>query len=497
MTGLELKKSLILLAASGKLVPQNAEEGDVSDLLKVISNNRNKALSSGLVRDSKKKEPLPIKAEDIPFDIPETWSWKRLSSLCNFQAGKTPERHNENYWKNGTIPWISISDMVDGEIVSETKEKITEEAVFDSFGNNLVEPGTLLMSFKLTIGKMSFTKEKCTHNEAIISIYPYLEGEECEVFKKYLAKVLPLLSQYGDFNNAVKGKTLNASSISQILIPVPPICEQKRIINKMDDVYPLITTYSQKKKELDELNGGLKARLKKSILHEAFLGKVGTGLKGDGSASLLVDEIIKKAGKKKRKANIENYIVPDGWDVVYLGDIVDIYGGKRVPAGKKLVSNDTGHKYIRVSDMKNYSVDLSGIKYLPEDIYKEIKQYNIHCDDIYITVAGTIGRVGTIPEELDGANLTENANKLVFNVLDKEWLVYFLDSPDMQKQIYDSTKKEGQPKLAIKRIADLIIPVPPLEEQKRIVKKIKNLFVYVDKIGIEDNEKEESPKEEE
>ena len=161
------------------------------------------------------------------------------------------------------------------------------------------------------------------------------------------------------------------------------------------------------------------------------------------------------------------------WCWVKLGMIVSVLGGKRIPAGKKLSLDNTGHVYIRVSDMKNNTVLLDNLQYVPEDIYPTISRYIITKDDVYITVAGTIGAVGTIPDVLDGANLTENADRLVFSFLNREWLVYCLQSPLVQNQIADATTKVGQPKLAIKRIQDLYVPLPPLKEQVLIVDRIQ------------------------
>ena len=163
--------------------------------------------------------------------------------------------------------------------------------------------------------------------------------------------------------------------------------------------------------------------------------------------------------------------VPKGWEWCRLGNISSVYGGKRIPAGRKLSTSDTGHKYIRVSDMKNSSVLLDNIQYVSEDIYQLIKAYTISKDDLYITVAGTIGSVGEIPEELDNANLTENADKIVFTIIDKRFLMYALQSELVQSQIKECTTKVGQPKLAIMRIQGFLIALPPLNEQYRIVAK--------------------------
>ena len=173
--------------------------------------------------------------------------------------------------------------------------------------------------------------------------------------------------------------------------------------------------------------------------------------------------------------------IPKGWEWEKLGNIASICGGKRIPVGQSLTTVNTGHKYIRVTDMKNHSVNSNDIHYITEDIYQKIKAYYISKEDLYITVAGTIGHIGEIPEEFDNANLTENANKIVFRQMDKKFLMYCLSSDVVQSQITAFITKVGQPKLAIMRIQNLLIPVPPLKEQFRIVNAINLTMPFVDR----------------
>ena len=165
-----------------------------------------------------------------------------------------------------------------------------------------------------------------------------------------------------------------------------------------------------------------------------------------------------------------------------LGEIVTVYGGKRIPVGKKLSLTKTEHVYIRVSDMKDGFVSTENLQYISDDIYEKISNYIIKKEDVYITVAGTIGRIGKIPYELDGANLTENADRLVFSAINQDWLIKTLQSNLVQQQIISSTTKVGQPKLAISRIQTILIPLPPLAEQERIVEKIEELLPLVEKL---------------
>lgn len=233
--------------------------------------------------------------------------------------------------------------------------------------------------------------------------------------------------------------------------------------------------------------------LKASILQLAVQGKLAEQRPEEGTGEELYQRIqakkqhLIKAGTIKKEKPLPKiaedeilFDIPENWKWIKLGDVVSVLGGKRIPAGRTLTKDNTGYKYIRVSDMKNGSVLTENLLYVPTDIYPSIARYVINKEDVYITVAGTIGRVGKIPPEIDGANLTENADRLVFQLLDQDWLINCLESSLIQQQIIDATTKVGQPKLAIKRIQELLLPLPPLAEQKRIVAKIEELLPYID-----------------
>lgn len=173
-----------------------------------------------------------------------------------------------------------------------------------------------------------------------------------------------------------------------------------------------------------------------------------------------------------------------GWKTVRLGDIAIIKGGKRVPKGYKLSMEPTCHKYIRVADFNaKGTVDLSNIQYITDDVYQQIKNYTISKNDVYVSIAGTIGKTGIIPEELDGANLTENACKLVLSeCIDKHFVYYFTCSCLFTKQIEQLTMTSAQPKLALTRLTTVEISFPPLSEQEEIVTYLDTSFAKIDAI---------------
>ena len=169
---------------------------------------------------------------DIPFEIPPTWIWCRFGTIVKMRIGKTPPRGEQVYWSNGKHNWVSISDMVDGGTISTTKEKVSDLAVKEIFKCYPTPKGSLLMSFKLTVGRTSILGVDAYHNEAIITIVPYADVNN--IFRDYLFYILPTISNSGDSKDAIKGKTLNNKSLNNLLIPLPPLLEQKRIVTKIE-----------------------------------------------------------------------------------------------------------------------------------------------------------------------------------------------------------------------------------------------------------------------
>ena len=243
----QLKKSILQEAIQGRLVPQDSNDESASVLLERIREEKQRLLKEGKLKKKDITDSVIFKGDDnkyyeringklldisdeVPFDLPETWAWCRFASIVNYRIGKTPSRGESKYWHPASIPWISISDLKEYGLVQNTKERISEDAskVFGA----IVPKGTLLMSFKLTVGRTAFLDINAFHNEAIISIFPY---EAPEVMKQYLFYTLPLLSNMGDSKDAIKGKTLNTTSINNLLIPVPPVAEQEAIINKIKE----------------------------------------------------------------------------------------------------------------------------------------------------------------------------------------------------------------------------------------------------------------------
>lgn len=348
--------------------------------------------------------------------------------------GRTPSRGVDSYW-GGTNTWVSISDMSLGKYISTSKECITDKALFDT-NIPVVKKGTVLMSFKLSIGKVCIADKDLYTNEAIMAFVP---KPQYNILPEFLYYYL-MFYKWNNSNEVVLGFTLNKKTISQSIISIPSsIEEQQRIVDILDKEFEKIDT--------------LKANAEKGLQY----------------AKDLFQSALKQELQPK-----------EGWRTVSVDDIADIKGGKRVPKGYKLESTPTKFPYIRVTDFNDFgSVDTGDIHYISKEVYEGIKRYIITTEDVYISIAGTIGKSGIIPKELNGANLTENACRLVFKEeLNNKYIYYCTINPDFTEQITKLTKQTTQPKLALTRLATATLSLPPIKEQNEIVAMLVNIEKY-------------------
>ena len=245
-----IQKSILQEAIKGKLVPQDPNDEPTSVLLQHIKEEKQRLVKEGRLKKKDIVDSIIYKGDDnkyyeqigrdtidisneILFDLPCNWQWVRFGQIVRMSIGKTPARGEVSYWSKATIPWVSISDMTNSEYINKTKEKISVAA--SSVMGEISPVGSLLMSFKLTVGRTSILNIDAYHNEAIISIYPFIDDKYA--LRNYLFYTFPFLSNMGDSKDAIKGKTLNSKSLKSLLIPLPPLREQRCIINRLKELY--------------------------------------------------------------------------------------------------------------------------------------------------------------------------------------------------------------------------------------------------------------------
>ena len=452
-------------------------------------------------------------ADEVPFDIPDSWEWVRLIDVCEYiQRGKSPK-----YSPIKKYPVIAQKCNQWGGFSIEKAQFIEPDSLSSYGPERLLQDNDLMWNSTGlgTLGRMAIYKTVANPYELAVAdshvtiIRPLKQFVLPEYLYYYFANptVQSVIEDQAD--GTTKQKELATSTIKAYLTPIPPLDEQRRILTKLSEVLPVVKSYGAVYDETAAMQEAFPERLKKSILQEAVQGKLVPQDPSDEPAEDLLERIraekqrLIKEGKIKKDKHesvifrrdnshyekldgVERCIddelpfeIPGNWRWCRLGTIAAVLGGKRIPAGRKLTEYNTGHVYIRVSDMTDGGVSTDRLMYVPEDIYPSISRYIINKADVFITVAGTIGRVGKIPDELDGANLTENADRLVLAGVNQDWLIKVLQSGMIQEQIAEATTKVGQPKLAIARIERFLIPLPPLAEQHHIVQRIEELLPLV------------------
>ena len=427
-------------------------------------------------------------SDEIPFEIPDSWEWVRFSNLVNFSMGKTPPRKETEYWENPIYPWVSIADMpADGTVLS-TKEKVNQYAADNTFKSGISPIGTLIMSFKLTVGKVSILGIDAYHNEAIISIFPFVDDDR--IVTSYLFKVLPLIAQNGDTKTAIKGATLNSDSLSNLLIPLPPLTEQKRIVNRIVELEPYVSAYDIAETHLTALNTTFPEALKKSILQEAVQGKLVPQNPDDEPASVLLERIraekqeLIKQGKIKQNKNESVIItrdkipyeiidgkerciadevpfeIPDSWCWCRLGSIIQIESGKGLTSKQMIEGSIPVYGGNGITGYHNASL-----------VHKEtvvIGRVGYYCGSVHITEKE--------------AWVTDNAFITTYpeNSIYREYLVYTLRYMNLGQ----NNNATAQPVVSGKKIYPMLFPLPPLAEQHRIVAKIEEIMPMIERLTL-------------
>ena len=513
----KLREMILSLAMQGKLVPQDPNDPPASELLKEIESEKKKLIKEGKI---KKQDPLPpIKPEEVPYALPAGWEWVRLVQVLEIYNGRA---YKANELLDSGTPVLRVGNLFTSNHWYYSNLSLEE--------SKYINKGDLIFAWSASFGPFIWTGTKVIYHYHIWKLSLHKEDE---ILKAYLYKFLSEKTfEIQASGHGIAMKHMTKERMEKLLTPLPPLAEQKRIVAKVDALMALCDKLEAErdarnakrvavqKTALDRLLAAQDqaafdsawafiarnfadlysvpenvAELKKAILQLAVMGKLVPQAPNDQPASELLKEIeaekkkLIKAGKIKKQEPLPPikpeevpYALPAGWEWVRVQDIGFLLGGKRLPKGYDFSDAPTPYRYLTVTNMKEGSIVDNNVKYIDEITRKVIEKYIICKEDIYITIAGTIGAVGTVPDKYDGMNLTENASRLIFFKMDKQFLVNLLSSDLVQKQFYELTNKMAQPKLALRSILSTFIPLPPLAEQKRIVAKVDALIARCDEL---------------
>lgn len=520
----KLRELILDLAVRGLLVPQDPNDEPTSVLLEKIAAEKERLDAEGKIK--KNIQFSNVESGDMPFHVPKSWSWARLPSVCHYNVGKTPPTKNSSFWSEppAGIPWVSIADMNHYGSIETTKKHVSATAVEKVFKYAPIKAGTILMSFKLTLGKIAKLAIDSFHNEAIISLYPF-QG----IFHDYLFYILPAQAQAGNSKAAIKGNTLNSESLAAILIPLPPLAEQHRIVAKVDELMALCDTLEQQQEDsiqahetlvealLEALTSAADAdafqsawqrisehfdvlfttehsidKLKETILQLAVMGKLVPQDPNDEPASKALEAIKAKvrqiaANEKFTSNQVETEItdgqfdIPENWVWCKLNDLAAIArGGSPRPIKDFITDDSTGLNWIKIGD------SVRGSRYIDSTEQKIRKEglsrtREVHCGDLILSNSMSFGypyimRVNGCVH--DGWLVLRLPNEKV----DKLFIYNLFLSPYAKKCFSQSAAGAVVQNLNVVKVSNLNVALPPLAEQHRIVAKIDELIALCDQI---------------
>lgn len=487
MTPQQLKNSILQMAMQGKLVEQRPEEGTGEELYQQIQKEKQKLIKEGKI---KRQKTLPeITEDEMPFEIPESWKWVRMGTVSEIARGGSP-RPIKAYITNqiSGINWIKISDSdIGGKYIFSTKEKIRPEGVSKS---RYVHAGDFLLTNSMSYGRPYILKcNGCIHDGWLV-ISNYQSAFDTE----FLYYLLSSSFVFQEFQNAVSGavvKNLNSEKVTLTIVPLIPLSEQHRIVSKIEEIMPFIDRYAAAYDNLQSYNTRFPDDLKKSILQMAFQGKLVPQDPNDEPASVLLEKIAKEKQKLVKEGKIKKqkplppikeeeipFDIPDSWEWVRWGDLsYSIQYGYNAPA------KSSGRiKMVRISDIQNGKVGWSSVPYC--DIKEEdIPLYLLDEDDIlFARTGGTVGKsflVTNVPEDAIYAGYLIRT-RFEKRLLSPQFLKLFMDSNLYWSQLHEGTIATAQPNCNGKTLSKMILPLPPIAEQKRIVAKLDESLPQID-----------------
>ena len=521
MNGKQLKNSILQWAIQGKLVPQDPNDEPASVLLEKIRQEKERLIKEKKIKRDKNASIIyrgednsyyekilttgEVKCidEEVPFEIPKGWEWTRIGNIFNHTSGKQQSSSN----KGGGTPqkFITTSNLYWGHFILDNVKvmNFTDEEIKTC---SATKGDLLVCEGGAGYGRSAIWNEDydiCLQNH-VHRLRPCVSGI-CEYVYHfiYLLKESNNLASVG---TAMPG--LSANRLKGLLLPFPPLSEQRRIVAKLAELLPQIEKYNNVQNKLDELNTTIKDCLKKSILQEAIQGKLVPQLAEEGRAQELLEQIkaekrkLVKEGKLKKSTLSDSVIfrgddnkywekkgttcecidedipfdIPKSWAWARLETILNTGSARRVHAKDW---RQAGIPFYRAREIGKLADDgfVDNELYIDLSLYEDFSSSGVPLpNDLMITAVGTLGKVYIVKESdkfyyKDGSVLCL-ANKYG---LCAEYLKMVIESPSFKGQYRQESQGTTVATLTMVRLQKYFIPLPPLQEQYRIVETYRNI----------------------
>lgn len=491
MTAQELKNSILQLAVQGKLVAQCKDDGSTLEILKQIIAIRNQIEKKHI------KSLSSVSEEKISFEIPESWILLRLGDFCQVYNGNSI---------NVTVKQEKYSRQCDGYSFIATKDLGFDHVInYDNgvyipkeeTGFKIASAGSILLCMEggsagKKIGVLD--RDVCFGNK-LCCFTPYVINNQYLYY--YLQSPIFFSDFFGSMTGLIGG--VGSAKLKNILCPIPPLAEQKRIVEKIEELMPLVEEYGKAEEQLNKLNAEFPDKLRKSILQQAVQGKLTERDPSDEPASELLkrikaekQEFIKKRlgreDKPFRPIGLDelSFELPETWEAIRLGE-VGIY--KKGPFGSSLTKSMFVPKSVctvKVYEQKNaIQKDYTfGEYYITREYFeKQMRGFEVFPGDVIVSCAGTIGETYVMPNDIEQGIINQALMRMrIVPSIDLDYFLLYFDyvlKSEAQNSSKGSAIKNIPPFEILK---NMILPLPPLAEQKRIVKRVEELLTMCDKL---------------
>ena len=516
MNGKQLKNSILQWAIQGKLVPQDPNDEPASVLLDKIRKEKERLIKEKKIKRDKNASIIyrgednsyyekilatgEVKCidEEVPFEIPQGWEWERIGNLFETTSGSTPLSRNPDYYQNGSINWVRTTDLNNG-VLCKTEIQITEKGCSDYNLTILPQNSVCIAMYggAGTIGKHSILQFDTTINQSVCAIKPngYCNMDYLHTFIEYQRPY------WMDFAaGSRKDPNINQLIIKHCLLPIPPQKEQTRIVEKLSLLHPYITQYGECQIKLDYINKEILDKFKKSILQEAIQGKLVPQLTEEGTAQDLLEQIkieklnLVKGGKLKKSALATSVIfrgddnkywekstecmeciddkipfeIPSTWCWVRHNQLFEISGGSQPPKSQFVDNPKSG--YIRLYQIRDYGSNPMPV-YIPKEKANKLTKEG---DIILARYGGSLGKVFWAKDGAYNVAMAKVIPLFDSEFVNKQYLFLFYLSSIYQYLVKDHSRS-AQAGFNKDDLTDLFFPLPPLEEQSRIVEKYKSV----------------------
>lgn len=422
-------------------------------------------------------------------NIPENWRLIEVDTIIEIRNGFTPKRTVTEFWDKQEIPWFTVEDINEqGHTITYTKQFITNKALGNSKTRKIPKHTVLLCCTSATIGNYALTEIELTMNQQWNGLVIRDAFKENVLAEYILCWVQTLKEEMIRKGGSTTFPFLSTKKLGKFLIPLPPIEEQQRIVDRIAELMKKIDEYEKVEKELAALEQKFPDDMKNALLQAAMQGKLTEQLDSDSSVDEMLETIKKekeqlikekKIKKDKRLFNTNEivalYDIPLSWKWTTLGNLVYKLtdGTHKTPK-----YTDSGVKFVSVKDMSTGKLSLNNTKYISQEEHKELyERCNPEKGDILLSKVGTTG-VPAIVDTDEQFSLFVSVALLKFNhkYINQKFFYYLIYSPLVQQQATENTKGIGNKNWVLDKVANTLVILPPIEEQQRIVKRLEQLL---------------------